>query len=1473
MYINILKLKKVILSISLIVCVNFNVYAADISAIDFNGDLLGKVIPDGGVINFNNELVGHITADGYIVDDNNMLIGGIVPQGIAISNTNKILGKVNNDGTVTEELDNLVGKVLPQGLVVDDSYNVLGAVISSGLVYNDKGKIVGRVSGNGYFYDLAGENSGVVTATGFVYGLNKDKYELLGKLISSKVVNSFDGKVLGSITPDGKVTNLKKEVLGNIHANGYVYNKDNTIVGYMPSGGYAFDYSGKYLGVISYNGEVLNNGTTVAYTINNNRVVDKAGNIIGFTLNFASTLNTIDGRFLGYLIPDGKIARGKEIIGKINATGEAIDDNGVIIGFINKEGPVFDYLGRLKGNASISGIVTTLDGNEQGYMLKEKAFDFDSKEIGRLLAPKVVFDKNNQFIGINGINNIIYHGAKEYTISPYGYLFDKDNKISGSNIALSGIYTPEGNLLSYTSVNGDSEDVSLNEIAKLEGNGVFIDKNNKILGSINNVSYVTDFLGKSIGNIGYTNLITNDKNERIAKILPNSSIMDNNGTILTNELAGNLSVGVSINGDYIGTNTINGIVVKDKQVIGKITSNRYIIDSFGALNGGGIPYSVVVAKDCKFLGVISSNGDIRAPNNSYLGMMLTNGQAVNEEGEVIGQYIIPSVVIGENGDVIGSQTILGNVLNYQNENLGCQSIDGFVRNAQNEIIGTKVEFWPVMNFDSKKIGYTDLQGKIVDDRGIQIASMDLSGNILSKNNDYLGVLFKYTVAFDSNNVYMGRVDTNGNVISDSGNIIGYVKYDGEVVFGDKVGGYALYDLYVYDNDEKTIGYIAKNGRVYSILGDAIGSIYNGFVLDKKKNVIARGKRDYFIRNKENKSIGYLKLDGNVINTKNVNIGNLNNQGDVINKNEELVAKAHYLQYYLPPMSPEKNDINVDKENIGGIQEVIDGYISNINEAKDENQSTINSDDIKKDINISSEDTNTIPSEEAVSEGKTVDNNSKQGEGAIKGDTTLDISDKKENTKQIKESKEATNTKLNHKIIGIAITPGGKYIGDVYDNQKVIGESGEIIGTLDENGEIIDKKGNTVGSFKKQEIERKNISTSKNWWPLASGATISPYNSNDNITNVGPGGGVGPGGRYNPRRAAILSQLHQERRQSLSGVGIKSGYNAESYTGWQDDWGIAKQISSLRVDMSNMITADKPIPAVLARSLVSIGDTPVTAIVERNIYGDAGRNVIIPAGSRIIGGLQSVSEGSRYDSTSGGVKIDISWSRIIRPDGISFMLGSAQTGDAQGRGGGALGYVDEQLVKKYTLPIVGTMVTSAITYMMAADEESTGEIENSKQEAASDARQQFMERMDEILQEIIDSKKQIEPVTYVPAGTRVIIYPMVDLWLRTTKDIDKGATSVAANVENVLVTSDGSGDGANGGATQGGQIVTTAGGGNKDNEQPQNQPLVADSGNTNNQQQRPMRALPPPSADGSEMTVSENNENESDGEGEGEIVLF
>lgn len=123
--------------------------AIEITAIDFNGDLIGKVIPDGKVVSLDNQLIGNVTADSLIVNFDGELIGGVIPQGIAIGNDNKLLGKVSNDGSVRLASGKIVGKVLPNGLVVDDYFNVLGAVLFPGLIYSDDGKTVGRLTGDG----------------------------------------------------------------------------------------------------------------------------------------------------------------------------------------------------------------------------------------------------------------------------------------------------------------------------------------------------------------------------------------------------------------------------------------------------------------------------------------------------------------------------------------------------------------------------------------------------------------------------------------------------------------------------------------------------------------------------------------------------------------------------------------------------------------------------------------------------------------------------------------------------------------------------------------------------------------------------------------------------------------------------------------------------------------------------------------------------------------------------------------------------------------------------------------------------------------------------------------------------------------------------------------------------------------------------------------------------------------------------
>ena len=107
-----------------------NAQAQEITAIDFNGEVLGKVIPDGKVVGFDNRLIGNINADSMIINFDGKLIGGVVPQGIAIGNDMRFLGKVSTDGTVRSPSGKVLGKALPSGLVVNDYYEILGSILS-----------------------------------------------------------------------------------------------------------------------------------------------------------------------------------------------------------------------------------------------------------------------------------------------------------------------------------------------------------------------------------------------------------------------------------------------------------------------------------------------------------------------------------------------------------------------------------------------------------------------------------------------------------------------------------------------------------------------------------------------------------------------------------------------------------------------------------------------------------------------------------------------------------------------------------------------------------------------------------------------------------------------------------------------------------------------------------------------------------------------------------------------------------------------------------------------------------------------------------------------------------------------------------------------------------------------------------------------------------------------------------------------
>ena len=318
-------------------------------------------------------------------------------------------------------------------------------------------------------------------------------------------------------------------------------------------------------------------------------------------------------------------------------------------------------------------------------------------------------------------------------------------------------------------------------------------------------------------------------------------------------------------------------------------------------------------------------------------------------------------------------------------------------------------------------------------------------------------------------------------------------------------------------------------------------------------------------------------------------------------------------------------------------------------------------------------------------------------------------------------------------------------------------------TIDSNGSLVAEDGTVIGYM---------------------GQDGRPYSLSNKVLTAGAGSDGSGRTRPNlsqkmpvdPAQVEQMQQLLAQKRQGMKG-GIKNAIRpagkllARSKKKQDEHWAWGRIVSSWPVKMTNVILKDKAIPAVLVRSIDSrYTDVPVTAIVERHIYSEEGRNIMIPAGSRIIGKM-SGNAGENHVA-----KMEISWERLIRPDGGAFAF-SATSGDAQGRGGVAA-YLDEQLLAKYGKPILSSSVTSLITYMAARYDpvETNNETDTTTQsdasKAAQDARETFRDNMEQIFQQLIDAATEIPPVVFVPAGTRITVFSNEDLWLRSEEEDER-----------------------------------------------------------------------------------------------------
>lgn len=1417
--------------------------AIEITAIDFNGDLIGKVIPDGKVVSLDNQLIGNVTADSLIVNFDGELIGGVIPQGIAIGNDNKLLGKVSNDGSVRLASGKIVGKVLPNGLVVDDYFNVLGAVLFPGLIYSDDGKTVGRLTGDGLYTNLQGQQIGFVSPDGYAYRKVGNDYLLDGRLISSKMVISLDGAFIGSVSPGGNVTDFEAQTIGFVKANGYVYNENNQIIGQIVRSGFAFDNNGKYIGFVTYNGEVVNKDDLVGRMRADGRIADAKGEIIGFAVDLAATATDLEGRYLGRIMPGGSLAQAREVIGQVGPHGTVINKDGKIIGRLVNAGPVFNFRGALRAHALKSGAVISLEGTPLGNVRANLAYDNNGLVFGATLNNELVIAPGGKSLGMSGINASVMDGSERKFVSPFGFLFSSDGVLSGSTMTLAPVYNLTGAVIAYMMPNGSMYNKGVVALGRLTEAGINIDERNRILGRNIAADYAFSAAGELLGILSETNMILDKGLKPKAKILPDNSVVKagKNTEVNFNPQVGTASdqhLVLGVTGSLFGYADIDGAVRNPAgRVAGKVVDGGLVIDNSGLPVGETSGYKAVVDGDCALLGVVTPQGDIRNYRETFIGRMLWNGQAVSETGAVIGYQVIPGSVIDFNGNIQGTISPSGQVMAYGGELLGCIDKRGKLRNADGEIIGGQTEFYPVMNVNGVFIGRTVLDGTVVNEANEFIGYMQPNDNVNSKTGVPVGQLFKYRFAFDNDNNFLGRVGSDARVFNAKNEEVGKVEFGGAVLKDDKNIGYALYDMYVYDNDANVIGYITRDGNVLTVNGRKLGRIDKGFLINGENKVAGRGNRDFYIRNQNNVVLGELELNGSLVDSANHVIGSLKDNGRILDSNGNVLAIAKPLQYYsllkelteaeaarLAAEKAEAERLAAEQAAAAGNYVIgDDGYLRDANgniigrilpdgTVVDLNGNVIghineNGEFVGLDGKVrgkTSKDGYVVGDDgylrdangniigRVLPDGTVVDLNgnvighiNENGEfvgldGKVMGKVNGGGADWYSKPVQIGAIPEIgvvgeEEMKKYRKSLGIALTPDGEYLGDIMDDGSVVDKKGNVVGKKMPDGLIIDDDGTLIGI---EEVKKPD--SSGMFVPAGTFGPGGAYGTGMGAGgNLGPGGGFGPGERYDPQRAAALAAAQNQRRQAMSVGKISSGIRPESFDGYQKNWdeqGIAKAVSSWRVNLSEMIFADKPIPAVIARSIDSNNPTPVTAFVERNVYAEEGRNVVIPAGSRLMGTLGGLTAGT--ETTSSSAKVQITWERLIRPDGSLFVF-QGITGDAQGRGG-ALGYLDQQLFKKYTLPIMTTALTSYTSYIMAPkdDDDSSSDTESPRQQAANDARQNFLQDMNRIFEQILADKTNIKPLTYVPAGTRIIVYPNIDLWLRTP---ERDEAEVAKNL--------------------------------------------------------------------------------------------
>ncbi|MCL2749220.1 MAG: hypothetical protein FWE50_04070, partial [Alphaproteobacteria bacterium] len=216
------------------------------------------------------------------------------------------------------------------------------------------------------------------------------------------------------------------------------------------------------------------------------------------------------------------------------------------------------------------------------------------------------------------------------------------------------------------------------------------------------------------------------------------------------------------------------------------------------------------------------------------------------------------------------------------------------------------------------------------------------------------------------------------------------------------------------------------------------------------------------------------------------------------------------------------------------------------------------------------------------------------------------------------------------------------------------------------------------------------------------------------------------------------------------------------------------VSTDPYDRTFVLRQYKPIPATIVNEVRADAKIerqtmlPVQATVDRHVYSDNGRTIIIPTGTLMLGYLTGELPGP-YRAIG---RMQIKWYRFVRPDGVEFNFASDEpfAGDSQGRVG-VPGHGSTDYMEQFIMPMITAVVPAAVNLIAPISDKFINQIDlnnntvtQSGQVRSSElAKNEIITAWNKVAQKLmVDMIDNTVPPFSIAAGTRITVYSPKDL---------------------------------------------------------------------------------------------------------------